>query len=70
MLCAQHALNNLIQASLFSASELANIAHELDQLEAAQLDQDQLQERNQNADETGFFSVAVLEQALAFVNLK
>lgn len=71
MLCAQHALNNLLQVPLYSASELANIAHELDVLEAAQLDDGEgLADRMQNADDSGFFSVAVIEKALEVVNLR
>jgi ataxin-3 len=32
-LCGQHALNNLVQASVFSPGSLADIAHDLDQME-------------------------------------
>jgi Ataxin-3 len=32
-LCGQHALNNLVQASVFTAGTLAEIAHELDEME-------------------------------------
>jgi len=33
LLCGQHALNNLVQASRFTPGSLADIAHQLDQLE-------------------------------------
>ena len=35
LLCGQHALNNLVQACIFSADVLAEIAYQLDQLELA-----------------------------------
>jgi ataxin-3 len=41
-LCAQHALNSLLQGEYFTAVDLANIAHELDEEEAA-LDSNQNQ---------------------------
>ena len=71
MLCAQHALNNLLQTSLYSASELAAIATELDALENEQLDEGEAaDDRHGNADDTGFFSIAVIERALQVVALK
>lgn len=33
LLCGQHALNNLVQASVFTPGALADIAHQLDDLE-------------------------------------
>ena len=33
LLCGQHALNNLVQANVFSPEKLVQIAHRLDQLE-------------------------------------
>ena len=33
LLCGQHALNNLVQACNFSPESLAEIAHQLDELE-------------------------------------
>jgi ataxin-3 len=33
LLCGQHALNNLVQAAVFSANSLAEIAHQLDEME-------------------------------------
>lgn len=32
-LCGQHCINNLVQASAYSAPDLADIAHELDEQE-------------------------------------
>ena len=33
LLCGQHALNNLVQESIFSPESLAEIAHQLDEME-------------------------------------
>lgn len=33
LLCGQHALNNLVQACVFSPGSLAEIAHQLDEME-------------------------------------
>ena len=33
MLCGQHALNNLVQGNVFQPGNLAEIAHQLDQME-------------------------------------
>jgi Ataxin-3 len=38
-LCGQHALNNLVQASVFTAGYLSDIAQQLDQMELAYLSQ-------------------------------
>ena len=35
LLCGQHALNNLVQAYVFSADSLAEIAFQLDRIELA-----------------------------------
>lgn len=69
MLCAQHALNALLQGQYYDASQLAQIATELDQLEASELGLSQAdiaaRDRSSlNMDDTGFFSVSVLERAL------
>ena len=58
MLCAQHALNNLLQGPYFDASQLAEIASQLDSLERAQLDMSDAdwnarEAAGRNADETG-----------------
>ena len=39
LLCGQHALNNLVQAFVFSPDSLAEIAHQLDQMELAYMAQ-------------------------------
>lgn len=76
LLCGQHALNNLAQANVFSAGELADIAHELDRLEMdvwAQNNeggvnskdfQQRLIEGSNNVDAQGNFSIEVLKAAL------
>ncbi|KAJ3803030.1 Josephin-domain-containing protein [Lentinula aff. detonsa] len=63
MLCAQHALNSLLQGNYFSASDLSEIAHNLDNLEGIYTTEN-LSLTSQNMDDTGFFSVQVLENAL------
>ncbi|GAA5833237.1 hypothetical protein JCM9279_001464 [Rhodotorula babjevae] len=76
MLCGQHALNNLLQSSLFTAPDLADIARQLDALEQAQLDpgvrlrgdEDGLG-GSANYDDSGFFSVQVMEEALKVLGL-
>ncbi|GAA6023516.1 hypothetical protein JCM8202_002662 [Rhodotorula sphaerocarpa] len=76
MLCGQHALNNLLQDNLFTAPDLAEIARSLDALEASQLGAgnhlagDSPWETSQNYDDSGFFSVQVMEQALKLWNLR
>lgn len=58
MLCAQHALNNLLQGHYFDAPQLAEIATQLDELERENLDMSdadwaQREASGRNADETG-----------------
>ena len=77
LLCGQHALNNLLQAPLLSAGHLAEIAHQLDDLELKYMAQNneggvhskdyirRLQEGSNNVDAAGNFSIQVLKQALA-----
>ncbi|KAI9362082.1 ataxin-3-like protein [Zopfochytrium polystomum] len=70
MLCAQHALNNLLQGPYFTAVDLSTIAQQLDEDELNQLDpQDQAPRESSNYDDTGFFSVQVLMKALEIWNL-
>jgi hypothetical protein len=60
MLCAQHALNNLLQASLFTPQDLADMARQLDALEAEQLDDVPAgfgTGESPNYDDSGFFSI-------------
>ncbi|GAA5820684.1 hypothetical protein JCM11251_003111 [Rhodosporidiobolus azoricus] len=72
MLCGQHALNNLLQTSIFTPQDLADIGRQLDAMEAAQLDAGTslrgeggvLNGESQNFDDSGFFSVQVMEEAL------
>ncbi|KAH8992774.1 Josephin-domain-containing protein [Lactarius hatsudake] len=60
MLCAQHALNSLLR---FTPSDLSTIAQSLDSLEQ-RVDQGRVGRESANMDDTGFFSVQVLENAL------
>ncbi|CAE6418316.1 unnamed protein product [Rhizoctonia solani] len=79
MMCGQHALNSLLQGNYFTPPDLAQIAHELDQLEQGV--QDSRGGKSTNMDDTGtvigipiergaliclagYFSVQVLENAL------
>ncbi|KLO19447.1 Josephin-domain-containing protein [Schizopora paradoxa] len=64
MLCAQHALNSLLQGNYFTAPDLAHIAHSFDTLEQGTLDEASRQSTSTNMDDTGFFSVQVMEEAL------
>ncbi|WVO12515.1 hypothetical protein L204_100115 [Cryptococcus depauperatus] len=63
-LCAQHCLNNLLQQYTYSEIELADIAKELDKEENANLHVDHQNKESFNFDDTGFFSISVLERAL------
>lgn len=56
MLCAQHALNALLQGTYFDPSQLADIAKQLDTLEQTQLDEETWRNRDTaslNMDDTG-----------------
>lgn len=70
MLCAQHAINALVQHPAMDAGQLAGIAAMLDEAERDQLGADTVaaaraaDPRTANMDDTGFFSVAVIETAL------
>ncbi|GLB37430.1 putative josephin [Lyophyllum shimeji] len=61
MLCAQHALNSLLQGNYFTAPDLSDIARNLDTLEHSY---DESHTESTNMDDSGFFSVQVLENAL------
>ncbi|KAJ6499924.1 Josephin-domain-containing protein [Mycena vitilis] len=63
MLCAQHALNSLLQGNYFGAPDLSEIARNLDILEESYDDENQ-GTRSGNMDDSGFFSVQVLDNAL------
>ncbi|KAI0355746.1 Josephin-domain-containing protein [Trametes cingulata] len=68
MLCAQHALNSLLQGPYFTAPDLSEIARRLDETEHGYLDEHS-GATSTNMDDTGFFSVQVLEEALKVWNL-
>jgi ataxin-3 len=75
-LCGQHALNNLAQKPVFTAYQLAQIAHQLDELELSYMAQNdeggtrstdyqrRLAEGSGNVDAQGNFSIQVLKAAL------
>lgn len=78
-LCAQHCLNSLLQGDYFTAVDLAQIAHELDNIErtfmseagTATKDYERfLTQESSNYDDTGFFSIQVLQKALESWNLE
>ena len=84
-LCAQHALNNLLQGEFFTPIDLATIARELDEAELEALlsgasterDKESIRkefrknnEESQNYDDSGFFSVQVIQKALQVWNLQ
>ncbi|KAJ7703173.1 Josephin-domain-containing protein [Mycena rosella] len=65
MLCAQHALNSLLQGNYFSAPDLSEIARSLDVLELEEsYDDENSGRKSGNMDDSGFFSVQVLDNAL------
>ncbi|KAG2129822.1 Josephin-domain-containing protein [Suillus bovinus] len=69
-LCAQHALNSLLQGNYFTAPDLSQFARKLDILEESSRYDDANRARTStNMDDTGFFSVQVLEEALNVWNL-
>ncbi|KAF9241602.1 Josephin-domain-containing protein [Melanogaster broomeanus] len=63
MLCAQHALNSLLQGNYFTAPDLSELARNLDHLEQT-YNEERRSQSSANMDDTGFFSVQVLENAL------
>ncbi|KAG0359423.1 Ataxin-3 [Podila minutissima] len=70
-LCAQHCLNALLQGPYFTAIDLAELARQLDQQEDEALGNSGSSNRNnksQNMDDSGFFSVQVLSHALSIWN--
>ncbi|KAJ9107284.1 hypothetical protein QFC21_000731 [Naganishia friedmannii] len=69
MLCAQHCLNNLLQQNLYTAMDLADMATDLDRSENATLGAAEQRTQSQNMDDTGFFSISVLEKALQVFDL-
>eukprot|EP00536_Pseudo-nitzschia_multiseries_P006208 jgi/Psemu1/65478/estExt_Genemark1.C_1290051 len=78
LLCGQHALNNLVQANVFQADFLAEIANQLDQTELNYMAQNneggrrsrdylnRVAEGSANVDPSGNFSIEVLRAALRY----
>lgn len=69
LLCAQHCLNSLLQGDYYSAIDLANIAQELDRIERGYMTENSAIESS-NYDDTGFFSIQVIQKALNAWNLE
>ncbi|XP_056623132.1 ataxin-3 [Triplophysa dalaica] len=78
-LCAQHCLNNLLQGEYFSPVELSAIAHQLDEEERARMAEGGvqseeyrtfLQQPSGNMDDSGFFSIQVISNALGVWGLE
>ncbi|KAI1723699.1 josephin domain-containing protein [Ditylenchus destructor] len=64
-LCAQHALNMLLQGQYYSVDYLADVAKELDEKEKAVLSpEDAANFQSHNFDDSGYFSIQVIEVAL------
>ncbi|XP_006240550.1 ataxin-3 isoform X5 [Rattus norvegicus] len=71
-LCAQHCLNNLLQGEYFSPVELSSIAHQLDEEERLRMaeggvtseDYRTFLQPSGNMDDSGFFSIQVISNAL------
>ncbi|CAD5232312.1 unnamed protein product [Bursaphelenchus xylophilus] len=71
MLCAQHALNMLLQTRMYTAFDLGDIARQLDEREKALLPpQERAKFVSSNMDDTGFFSVEVIREALKTLGLE
>lgn len=69
-LCAQHCLNSLLQGDYFSAVDLATFASELDKIEKEFLSANtSLIHESSNYDDSGFFSIQVIQKALSSFNL-
>ncbi|KAI9273184.1 ataxin-3-like protein [Helicostylum pulchrum] len=68
-LCAQHALNVLLQGNYFTTVDLAEIGQGLDAAEQAVGGRKQGSE-SQNYDDSGYFSIQVLQKALEIWNLE
>ncbi|KAI9025253.1 Josephin-domain-containing protein [Phycomyces nitens] len=68
-LCAQHALNALLQGNYFTAVDLATIGQDLDREESRVTGVDFSGKKSQNYDDSGFFSIQVIQNALSIWNL-
>ncbi|SAL97801.1 hypothetical protein [Absidia glauca] len=66
-LCAQHALNALLQGSYFTAVDLADIGRELDVKESIVHGR---HVSGNNYDDSGYFSIQVIQQALSVWDLE
>ncbi|XP_059375720.1 ataxin-3 [Carassius carassius] len=78
-LCAQHCLNNLLQGEYFSPVELSSIAQQLDEEERVRMAEGGvqteeyrtfLQQPSGNMDDSGFFSIQVISNALGVWGLE
>ena len=78
-LCAQHCLNSLLQGDYYSAVDLAQIAEQLDVQERIHMSEAGtqshdyerfLKQGSSNYDDSGFFSIQVLQTALNAWNLE
>ncbi|VDO29952.1 unnamed protein product [Onchocerca flexuosa] len=67
-LCAQHAVNMLLQGSYFTAVDLAEIASEIDSREGRVLNEQDVM--SHNVDDSGYFSLQVIAEALKVFNLE
>ncbi|KAI9478386.1 MAG: ataxin-3-like protein [Benjaminiella poitrasii] len=68
-LCAQHALNALLQGNYFTAVDLAEIGKDLDRQEQL-VGGRKIDAESQNYDDSGYFSIQVLQKALEIWNLE
>src|SRR5690349_4527660 len=70
-LCAQHALNALLQGPYFTAVDLAEIAQGLDSREASiSLSTEGRRTESDNYDDSGFFSIQVIQDAVKIWGLE
>ncbi|CAL8290774.1 ataxin-3 [Gadus morhua] len=78
-LCAQHCLNNLLQGEYFTPVDLSSIAHQLDEEERMRMAEGGiasveyrtfLQQPSGNLDDSGFFSIQVISNALGVWGLE
>jgi Ataxin-3 len=78
-LCAQHCLNSLLQGDFFTAIDLAEIGRQLDQQEQQHMAesglvsrdyQEFLKQESSNYDDSGFFSIQVIQKALESFGLE
>ncbi|XP_058254818.1 ataxin-3 isoform X2 [Hemibagrus wyckioides] len=78
-LCAQHCLNNLLQGEYFTPVDLSSIAQQLDEEERMRMAEGGLlseeyrtflQQPSGNMDDSGFFSIQVISNALSVWGLE